>query len=133
MARSLDNATGGSDQIIFYVSPSGQGWSLFHYQPGHADDSDNWSYIDSGDSAAIHKGDNASNRLLLVLRGSEYLCYINGQFLAREVDSTVTPSSPKYGYPGLFVNDDTTTGVFNDFAVYDLPPAYQPLFHGLEL
>ncbi len=130
IARSLANGTTESDEIVFYVSPSGGGWSLYHYQPGHSDSNDNWNYLDGGDSAAIHEGDNASNRLLLVLRGTEYLCYINGQFVARDVDSTVTSSSPKFGYPGVFVNDDTTTGVFNDFAVYDLPPPYQPQLHG---
>ncbi len=130
VARSLDSGMSQTDEIIFLVSPSGSGWSLYHYQPGHSNPDDNWNYLDGGGSDAIHEGDNASNRLLLVLRGAEYLCYINGQFVARDVDSTVTPSSPKFGYPGLFVNDDTTTGVFNDFAVYDLPPPYQPLLHG---
>ncbi len=33
----------------------------------------------------------------------------------------------KFGYPGLFLSDGATTGVFNDFAVYSLPPPYQPL------
>jgi hypothetical protein len=130
VARSLDTGMSQTDEIIFLVSPSGGGWSLYHFQPGHSNPDDNWNYLDGGDSDAIHEGANASNRLLLVLRGREYLCYINGQFVARDVDSTVTPSSPMFGYPGLFINDDATTGVFNDFAVYDLPPPYQPLLHG---
>jgi hypothetical protein len=33
-------------------------------------------------------------------------------------------------YIGLDVEDNTTIGVFNDFAVYPAPPPYQPLLHG---
>lgn len=131
VARSFAPNGSDEDAIYFYVSPTDGSWTLYHYQPGHKNPDDNWRYLDGGDSAAIHRGSNATNRLLLVLRGKEYLCYINGQFIARDADSTVTPSSPRVGYAGLFVNDDTTTGVFNDFAVYAAPPPYQPLFHGL--
>lgn len=130
VARSLAATSDAEDDnIVFTVSPSTGSWSLYHYQPGHANTDDNWKYLDGGDSSVIHTGAGAENRLLLVLHGTEYLCYINGHFVARDVDTTVTASSPKFGYTGMFVNDNATTGVFNDFAVYDLPPAYQPLFH----
>ncbi len=134
VARSLSANGSYADQLVFYISPTAGYWSLYHYQPGHRNSDDNWQYLDGGNSSAIHTGANATNRLLLVLRGTEYLCYINGQFVGRDVDTTVTPSSPKFGYPGLYVNDDATTGVFNDFADLSIaPPPYQPLLHGLGL
>jgi hypothetical protein len=133
VARSVSINGSYADQIVFSISPTTGYWGLYHYQAGHRNSDDNWQYLDGGNSSAIHTGANATNRLLLVLRRTEYLCYINGQFVGRDVDSTVIPSSPKFGYPGLYVNDDTTTGVFNDFAIYPAPPPYQPLLHGLGL
>ena len=91
VARSLSANGSYADQIAFYISPTTGYWSLYHYQPGHRNSDDNWQYLDGGSSSAIHTGANATNRLLLVLRGTEYLCYINGQFVGRDVDSTVTP------------------------------------------
>lgn len=131
IARSFPPDDNESDAIIFTISPSAGFWGLAHYQPGHKNPDDNWNFLDGGNSSAIQTSAGAANRLLLVVRGTEYLCYINGQLVGRDVDSTVTRSSPRFGSSGLFLNDNTTVGVFNDFAIYEAPPPYQPLFHGL--
>lgn len=73
----------------------------------------------------------ATNRLLLVVRGGEYLYYVNGQFVGRYLETGSTLPLEHYGDPGIFLSDDSTTGVFNDFAIYPAPPPYQPLLHGL--
>lgn len=131
VARSLDRGANEYDKIVFMISPTKGFWTLYHYQPGHNNSDDNWRYLDGGDSAAIHTGADAVNRLLLVLRGTEYLCYVNNQFVGRHVDTTVISSSPRSGFTGLIINDDMTVGVFNDFTVYPAPAPYQPLLHGL--
>lgn len=130
VARDADTGADYDDQVIFYVDPLRGEWNLYHYQPGHSHVDDNWRYLEGGDDAGIHRGQNVANRLMLVLRGNEYLCYINGQFVARVVDSTLTPSSPKSGYVGVYIND-AVTGIFDNFALYPAPPPYQPLLGGL--
>jgi len=130
VVRDADTGADYDDQVIFYVDPLSGEWNLYHYQPGHSNVDDNWRYLDGGDDAGIHRGENVANRLMLVLRGNEYLCYINGQFVARVLDSTLTPSSPKSGYVGVYIND-AVTGIFDNFALYTAPPPYQPLLGGL--
>lgn len=126
VARDADTGADYDDQVIFYVDPLRGEWNLYHYQPGHSNIDDNWRYLDGGYDAGIHQGENVANRLMLVLRGNEYLCYINGQFVARVLDSTLTPSSPKSGYVGVYIND-AVTGIFDNFALYPAPQPYQPL------
>ncbi len=130
VARDSEFSASDDDMIIFYLSPRTGDWTLYHYRDGHSNSDDNWSFLDGGNDSAIHRGENAANRLMLVLRGTEYLCYINGRFVARVVDSTLTSSSPTFGDAGVYIND-AVTGVFNDFTVYPAPSPYQPLLPGL--
>jgi hypothetical protein len=129
VARVRRTSSGDTDNITFSISLTHGNWSLYHYQPGHRNSYDNWKYLDGGDSNAIHRGPNAVNHLLLVVRSNEYQCYINGHIVGRDIDSSMSPST--YGYAGLYINDLSTTAVFNDFAVFPAPPPYQPLLHGL--
>jgi hypothetical protein len=133
VAQVQGAGTGDADKIIFDISPLGGSWELFHYQPGQGPPDDGWHYLGTGDSAAIHTGAGATNRLLLVIVGTTYLCYVNGQFVGGGVDSYASASSPHSGYAGLFVRAPSTVDVFNDFAIYPAPPPYQPLLHGLGL
>ena len=70
---------------------------------------------------------------MLVIVGTTYLCYVNGQFVGGGVDSYASASSPRTGYAGLFVRAPSTVAVFNDFAIYPAPSPYQPLLHGPDL
>ncbi len=133
VARVQGAGTGDADKIIFDISPLGGSWELFHYQPGQGPPEDGWHYLGTGDSAAIHTGAGATNRLMLVIVGTTYLCYVNGQFVGGGVDSYASASSPRTGYAGLFVRAPSTVAVFNDFAIYPAPSPYQPLLHGLGL
>ena len=133
VARVQGAGNGDADKIIFDISPSRGFWELFHYQPGQGPPDDGWHYLGIGDSAAIHTGAGATNRLMLVIVGTTYLCYVNGQFVGGGVDSYASASSPHSGYAGLFVRAPSTVAVFNDFAIYPAPPPYQPLLHGLGL
>jgi hypothetical protein len=107
------------DMIVFYVSPTNRSWSLAHrlYNPEHPDNS--WEDLDDGTSAYVHTGANASNTLLVLVRGQTYLLYVNGHFL--DTYSNTYPSDPYLpiaGQAGLYVNDGATTGVFSNFSVY---------------
>lgn len=116
----------------FTVSPAHGTWTLYYFTPGkYANPEDNWHY-DGGSNTgihAIHTGTNAVNRLLLVVRHGEYLCYVNDQLIA--IDGVSDASTKGHlSYIGLDVEDNTTIGVFNNFAIYPAPSPYQPLLHG---
>jgi hypothetical protein len=81
VARRLDHGAGEYDEIVFMINPTNGFWTLDHSQPGDSNSGANWRYLDGGDSPAIHTGADAVNRLLLVLRGTENLCYVNHQFV----------------------------------------------------
>ena len=72
---------------------------------------------------------NAMRPDLLVVRHGQYLGYINDQLVAI-IDASGASANGHVSSIGLDVEDNTTTGVFNDFAIYPAPPPYQPLLHG---
>ena len=81
-----------------------------------------WQYIRGGQSAAIHRGVGASNRVAILMRGDTYVHYVNGTFIGAGTDS----SAPSSGAAGVYVNSDAAGGQFSDFAVY-------PVYSGLPL
>ena len=134
VARVLTSGVGAADEVIFEISPSSGAWDLVHYQPEQGLPDGGWDYLVAGEqNAAIHTGDGATNRLMLVVTGATYLAYVNGQLLGSVEDPYAAESPSQTGYPGLYVLSSSTTGVFNDFAIYPAPPPYQPLLHGLGL
>lgn len=66
-------------------------------------------------NSAIHSNGDAANQLLIVMRGHQYLCFINGQLVGGYTESQLSA-----GYVGLFVSDGTT-GVFSNLTVYPAP------------
>lgn len=107
----------GNDFVVYYIDSSGW-WYLTRYHLAGSNPDDNWHDIDSAPSDAIHTGDGATNRLLVVLRGTSFLCYINGTFVGAVNDD----ASPRSGSMGVFVNDSSTEGIFSTFDVYTAPP-----------
>jgi hypothetical protein len=114
------------DDIEFSINPASGGWELMHYQPEATNSDDVYHFLEIGHVSAIHAGLGATNRLMLVVVGRTYLCYINGQLVGGAVDSSPKASPPHPGYVGLYVLGDSVA-VFNDFAVYPAPPPYTPL------
>lgn len=125
------NGDGG--MATFTISPERGTWTLFYVTPGQsANPEDDWHYAGGGNdngTRVINTGADAANRLLLVVRHGEYLGYINGQLVAIS-DGVSASAGDHLSYIGLDVEDNTTIGVFNDFAIYPAPPPYQPLLHG---
>lgn len=103
--------------VAFWITPDG-GWSLSRFAgnesaPGgwtglvsSSDDSSRWS--------PVHKGLGAANTILVVMRGDEIICFVNGQFVTAARDSHI----PASGRAGVFLDDSANTGIFSDFAVY---------------
>jgi hypothetical protein len=117
----LHASESNADFVAFLVTPRGE-WALWRFHDV-GDPERNWNEIAYGQSDAIHPGVGEQNRLLIIISGARYLCYVNGQFLGVVQDDG--PAQPQ-GRMGVFVNESTTEGVFSDFAVYP-PPALDPL------
>ncbi len=108
----------GSDMVTFFVDSAGSWW-LWHYRALDGNPDHEWIYLDDGHSNAIHMGSGAVNRLLVVMRGGQYLCYVNGQFVDSYYDDK--HETPQSGHMGVFLNDGTLEGVFSNFTVYPAP------------
>lgn len=58
-----------------------------------------------------------NHQLLVVIHGSEFICYVNDQFVGAVTDE----GAPTTGYMGLYLNDQSAEGIYNNFAVYKEP------------
>ncbi len=67
-------------------------------------------------SGAVQREIGAANRLLVIMRGSQYFCYVNDQFVGVVWDDAL-----RAGQVGVSSKDDRTVGAFTDFAVYPAP------------
>jgi hypothetical protein len=79
--------------------------------------SDTGVYLAHGCADSLPTGTTATNQLLVVVRGTQYLCYINGRFIGAGYDNTLT-----HGQPGLYVERDAGSVSFSNFAVYPTVP-----------
>lgn len=99
-----------SDEVVFSVSPSGM-WHFARYGSAPNDGLSVFSFQGSG---YVHTSVGAANRLSIIARGSDYICYINGEFVGAIHDRLVPA-----GRAGVIVETDgTMTGAFTDFSVY---------------
>jgi len=78
-----------------------------------------WSSIESGSSPAIHTGEDATNRLLIVRHGALYLLYVNDTLVERYYDRD--HAIPPGGDVGVYTGGGIIAR-FNDFTMYPVPP-----------
>lgn len=71
---------------------------------------------------ALRQGDDAVNRLAVIMRGSDYAFFINGQYVGSYHETQDTGDRV-----GVVAEGDSMLVGFTDFAVYPAPPA-SPLF-----
>lgn len=116
--RMNDNNT---DFLAFYVDSSG--WFWLEHHTGSVSDG-NWNWIGGDNSSAIHIGVGASNRLQIIVRSTQMICFINGRFVGTYSDGDLWLN----GHIGVYVNDSTTEGIFTNFAAYPVPPPPFPFF-----
>jgi hypothetical protein len=109
-----------SNMVVFFASPTDGSWRLYAFHFGHANPDDNWTYLTGGTSAAIRIGVIQPNRLLAIMRGGQYLLYINNQFVGSYYDNY--HDTPRRGYVGVYVNQVSTEGIFTNFSVYQVKP-----------
>lgn len=114
------------DFMALIVGYNGQ-WSLQHYRYVDDQAADNWDYVDGGHSDAIKTGSGERNTLLVVARGTQYIIYINGQYVTSENDTYYT-DLPTGGYAGVYLDDCALTGTFQNFAIYHVRPLHSLSF-----
>jgi hypothetical protein len=105
--------TNNPDSLVtFTIGPLGD-WFLMRYRDWgpHAGQ---WQVLAFGEHSKVVKwGIGVRNHLLVDMRGSHYICFVNGQLIAAVTDNALTA-----GHVGVWVDDNTTEGLFNDFTVY---------------
>lgn len=106
LLRGYNTDTG----IIFQLSPNGD-WSIG--RPSDEDKDETLSYLHH--TNAIHTAPGAPNRLAVIMRANQYICFVNNQFLGIYQDS----GSPR-GPIGFNIETDTASTAFTDFTIYPL-------------
>lgn len=107
--RKTDNPFG---IVTFTIDPLGD-WFLMRYRDWGSD-AGQWQVLAFGQhSKTVHWGVGVRNHLLVDMRGSQYICFVNGQLIAAVTDNALTS-----GNVGVWVDDNSTEGLFNDFTVY---------------
>ncbi len=111
------NAGGGS-ALAFVMAPVGY-WYLYRFTMEANSALTNKQYLRSsgghlfGRSQPIHTGHGAPNRLAVLMQGSVYTFFINGQFVARYWASDL----PQSGQIGVFVESFDGSVTFSDMAI----------------
>lgn len=96
--------------IMFQISPNGD-WSIGRPDDEYKDKAQTYLHHTS----AIHTAPGAYNRLTVIMRANQYICFVNNQFVGIYQDS----GSP-VGPIGLDVETDTASVAFTDFTIYPL-------------
>lgn len=106
--------------LVFAVTPSGE-WHLDRYRVGTSEATIMDDSLRHEGSIlpvdAIHQGLHATNRLAVMMRGSSYAFFINGQFVG-----IYRGDGPASGHVGMYVDCISQRAIFADFAVYRTPP-----------
>src|SRR5262249_804127 len=93
--------------VTFTVGPLGD-WFLMRYREW-GPDAGQWQVLAFGEhSHAVHWGLDVRNQLLVDMRGSQYICFVNGQLIAVVADDALAA-----GQVGVWVDDTSTVGLFN--------------------
>ena len=103
------NSADSSDALSFRVTPSGEYW-LDRYSPQNPDGYKTLAIVHDG---AIHAGFETPNRIGVLVRGSQYTFYVNGQFATSYDDDAL-----RGGIVALYVDETSEQGTFLDVAVY---------------
>jgi hypothetical protein len=98
----------GSDSILFEVYTSGD-WFI-----GHLYD------YSSHSTGAFNKTPGAPNRLAVIMRGNQYICFVNDQLVGIAQNNQGRAGQVGVYHGGTFYEADQSLAAFNDFAVYPL-------------
>jgi hypothetical protein len=99
--------------LTFRVAPDGSWWLERFPTPQHDDPFNAFPRFQ--DTNTIHKGFGVANRIAALIRGSSVIFFINGHYATGYQDDALAG-----GRVGLFLDAGSTSGDFNDFAIYPL-------------
>ncbi|HEV2238474.1 MAG TPA: hypothetical protein VGR57_17585, partial [Ktedonobacterales bacterium] len=105
-------ATGNlKSAVTFTIGPLGD-WALLRFRDWGTD-AGQWQVLAAGlHNSAVHWGFQ-NNRLLVLMRSGEYVCFVNDHLVAIAHDDALPA-----GKVGFWLDDKTTDGYFSNFAVY---------------
>jgi hypothetical protein len=84
----------------------------------HGDADSDWTGLASGFSKSITEGDGVENRLLVMMRGATYYCWVNERYLGSYHDSGAALHGAREGF---YMNFNSVEGIFTNYAVYPAP------------
>ncbi len=113
--------TDRSEFLLMQVSYNGY-WSFYHYKFISQHNPRNWAYLDGGFSDAVMQDSGAHNTLMVFTTNKRYDLYVNSHLVDRYKENSYDGPLPTSGHIGLYLNEQTLIGDFNDFAVYAVPP-----------
>lgn len=105
--------------LVFAVTPKGD-WRLEWLRQSsdgdHVPETLMWDGV-IVPVGAVHRGNDAINRLAVIMRGGSYVLYINGQ-----VVGTYQGGGPVAGHVGVYSDGLSQSAIFTNFAIYPDPP-----------
>jgi hypothetical protein len=109
-------ASSNPDSLVTFTIGEIGDWSLMRYRDW-ATDAGQGQVLAHGPRPGLHTGFE-HNRLLVLRRGSEYICYVNDQLVAAVHDDAFTSGQVGLWLQQKTVDDKTTVGYYSNFAVY---------------
>jgi hypothetical protein len=96
--------------LTFRATPDGKWWIERESKLGAYDPH---SFYDIGDMSAIHQGFEVANQIAVLINGSDFTFYINGQYATGYHDDALNGAAV-----GLYLDNTSDSGDFSNFAVY---------------
>jgi hypothetical protein len=107
-----------TDQALYFTITSGGGWRLTLGSMGS--DSIGNELVYGGlftPVLGIHTGGDVTNRLAVIMRGSNYTFFVNGHYIGSYHDNQIVGH-----LVGVYTEGTQDTSAFADFAIYPAPP-----------
>lgn len=108
-----------TDQALYFTITSGGGWRLtrgsMKQDSGPSNDLVYEGLFTS--VLGIHTGNDVTNRLAVIMRGSDYTFFVNGRYIGSYHDNQIAGSRV-----GVYTDGTQDTSAFADFAIYPAPP-----------
>jgi hypothetical protein len=97
---TLRASADGANAVYFVVTPDGIARLWLYHAQGQDDSYKDWQYLAGQSDPAIHTGVGAWNRLLVVMRGGLYLCYVNDTLIITYYDQGHNVTAPPTPHTG---------------------------------
>lgn len=112
-------ANSQTNQALYFTITSGGGWRLTRGSM-NSDSGISNDLVYEGlftPVLGIHTGSDVTNRLAVIMRGSNYTFFVNGRYIGSYHDNQITGN-----LVGLYTEGTQQTTAFTDFAIYPASP-----------